>query len=148
MSTLEDVYSERILELAANISHTRRLEAPDATATAHSKLCGSTVTVDLRLDGDRVVDYGQTVKACLLGQSSAAIMGKLIVGSTAAELHEVASAARAMLKEGAPPPAGKWADLEVLEPIRDFKSRHPSTLLVFDAVEKALDEIEAKRKAD
>jgi NifU-like protein involved in Fe-S cluster formation len=146
MSTLEDVYSERILELAANISHTRRLEKPHATATAHSKLCGSTVTVDLKMEADRVTDYGQTVKACLLGQSSAAIMGKLIVGSTAAELHEVARRARAMLKDGASPPTGKWSALEVLEPIRDFKSRHPSTLLVFDAVEKALDEIEAKRQ--
>lgn len=144
MTALEDIYSERILELAANITHTGRLAGPDATATAHSKLCGSTVSVDLAMAGDRVTGYGQTVKACLLGQASAAIMGKLAVGATVAELREAARAARAILKEGAAAPGGKWHELEILAPIRDYKSRHASTLLVFDAVEKALDEIEGK----
>lgn len=147
MTALEDIYSQRILELAANIPRLVRLRNPDATATAHSKLCGSTVTVDVRMEGDVVTDYGQTVKACLLGQSSAAIMGRLAVGSTAVELKTVATAVRAMLKAGGPPPGGKWRDVEVLEPIRDYKARHASTLLVFDAVEKAIAEIEARRKA-
>lgn len=145
MVNLDDLYSGRILELAANIPHTERLAAPDATAKAHSKLCGSRITVDLEMDGDAVTDYGQDVKACLLGQSSASVMGRLIVGSTAEELREVGGIMRKMLKEGGDPPSGKWADLAVLQPVRDYKARHASTLLVFDAVEDAIRQIEAAR---
>jgi NifU-like protein involved in Fe-S cluster formation len=141
----EDIYSQRILELAGAMPRTARLAAPQATATAHSKLCGSTVTVDLAMEGDVVTDYGQSVKACLLGQSSASVMGREVVGSTAAELREVGRAMRKMLKEGGSPPDGKWGDLAVLEPVRDYKARHASTLLVFDAVEDAIRQIEAKR---
>jgi NifU-like protein involved in Fe-S cluster formation len=147
MTLPEDIYSQRILELAAAIPRTARLAAPEATATAHSKLCGSTVTIDLAMEGDVVTDYGQSVKACLLGQSSASVMGREIVGSTAAELREVGSAMRKMLKEQGPAPGGKWGDLAVLEPVRDYKARHASTLLVFDAVEDAIGQIEAKREA-
>lgn len=145
MVNLDDLYSGRILELAANIPHTERLAAPDATAKAHSKLCGSRITVDLEMDGDAVTGYGQDVKACLLGQSSASVMGRLIVGSTAEELREVGRIMRRMLKEGGEPPSGKWADLAVLQPVRDYKARHASTLLVFDAVEDAIGQIEAAR---
>ena len=145
MTLPEDIYSQRILELAAALPRTARLAAPEATATAHSKLCGSTVTVDLAMEGEVVTDYGQSVKACLLGQSSASVMGREIVGSTAAELREVGQAMRKMLKEGGTPPSGKWGDLAVLEPVRDYKARHASTLLVFDAVEDAIRQIEAKR---
>jgi len=143
MTLLSDIYNQKILELAANIPCTNRLEQPDASATAHSKLCGSTVTVDLRMRDGVVTDYGQTVKACLLGQSASAIMGHNIVGASADELREVGAQMRAMLKENGPPPSGKWKDLEVLEPVRDFKARHTSTLLVFDAVEDAIGQIEA-----
>ena len=145
MTSLDDIYSQRILELAADIPHSARLANPDASATAHSKLCGSTVTVDLVMDGDTVTGYGQSVKACLLGQSSAAIVGKLIVGTTAEEFHAVAASVRRMLKEGGAAPEGRWHDLVVLEPVRDYKARHASTLLVFDAVERAMAEIDAKR---
>ena len=148
MTLPEDIYSQRILELAAAIPRTARLEAPLASATAHSKLCGSTVTVDLAMEGDIVTDYGQSVKACLLGQSSASVMGREIIGSTAAELRAVGAAMRNMLKRGVPPPGGKWGDLSVLEPVRDYKARHPSTLLVFDAVEDAIAQIESRRTAD
>ena len=148
MTLPEDIYSQRILELAAAIPRTARLEAPLASATAHSKLCGSTVTVDLAMEGDIVTDYGQSVKACLLGQSSASVMGREIIGSTAAELRAVGAAVRNMLKRGGPPPGGKWGDLSVLEPVRDYKARHPSTLLVFDAVEDAIAQIESRRTAD
>ncbi len=144
MINLDDLYNGRILELAANIPCTGRLDAPDATAKAHSKLCGSRVTVDLTMDGDVVTDYGQEVKACLLGQSSASVMGDKIVGSTAAELREIGQQMRRMLKEGGTPPSGKWGDLAVLEPVRDYKARHASTLLVFDAVEDAIGQVEAK----
>jgi NifU-like protein involved in Fe-S cluster formation len=122
--------------------------APQASATAHSKLCGSTVTVDLAMEGEIVTDYGQSVKACLLGQSSASVMGREIIGSTAAELREVGAAMRNMLMQGGPPPGGRWGDLAVLEPVRDYKARHPSTLLVFDAVEDAIAQIESRRAAD
>src|SRR5262245_60497248 len=147
MTLPDDIYSQRILELAAALPRTARLGAPEATATAHSKLCGSTVTIDLAMDGDVVTDYGQTVKACLLGQSSASVMGREIVGSNAAELREVGRAMREMLKEGGPPPQGRWADLASLEPVRDYRARHASTLLVFDAVEDAIRQIETKRGA-
>lgn len=145
MALPDDIYSQRILELAANIPRAVRLASPEASATAHSKLCGSRVTIDLAMRGDVVADYGQSVKACLLGQSSAAVMGREIVGSTAAELRAVGAAMRKMLKEGGPPPEGRWADLAVLEPVRDYKARHASTLLVFDAVEDAIGQIEAAR---
>jgi NifU-like protein involved in Fe-S cluster formation len=149
MVDLQNLYNERILELAANIPFTRRLDAPHASASAHSKLCGSKIAVDLEMDGDVVTAYGQDVKACLLGQSSAAIMGHNIIGSTAAELRDIAAQMRRMLKEGGTPPAGRWADLAVLEPVRDIRARHASTLLVFDAVEDAIRQIEAARvKAD
>ncbi|MGH6803170.1 MAG: iron-sulfur cluster assembly scaffold protein [Methyloceanibacter sp.] len=144
----DDIYSQSILELAAAMPRTARLAMPQATARAHSKLCGSTVTVDLAMEGDLVTDYGQSVKACLLGQSAASVMGREIVGSTAAELRAVGSAMRRMLKEDGPPPHGKWRDLAVLEPVRDYKARHASTLLVFDAVEDAITQIEAKRAAE
>lgn len=147
MTLPEDIYSQRILELAAAIPRTARLAMPQATATAHSKLCGSTVTVDVAMEGDVVTDYGQKVKACLLGQSAASVMGREVVGSSAAELREVGAAMRKMLKEDGPPPHGKWGDLAALEKVRDYKARHASTLLVFDAVEDAIAQIEAKRGA-
>jgi len=145
MTLPDDIYSQRILELAAAISRTARLKAPQAMATAHSKLCGSTVTVDLTMEGDVVGDYGQSVKACLLGQSAASVMGREIIGSSVEELRAVGAAMRKMLKQGGPPPSGKWGDLAVLEPVRDYKARHASTLLVFDAVEDAILKIEARR---
>jgi NifU-like protein involved in Fe-S cluster formation len=145
MTQLSEIYNQRILELSANIPRGERLPEADATATAHSKLCGSTVTVDLKLAGDRVTAYGQTVKACLLGQAAAAVMGHNILGSSTRELREVGAAMRKMLKGGGPSPDGRWADLAVLEPVKDYKARHASTLLVFDAVESALAAAEAKQ---
>lgn len=144
---LNDVYNKRILELAANIPRVGRLEDRDATSTKVSRLCGSKVTVDLKLDDGRVVDFAHDVKACALGQASSSIMARNIIGSTPDELRAVAAQMRSMLKEGGPPPGGRWEDLAILEPVRDFKSRHASTLLTFDAVEDALDQIEAKAEA-
>ncbi|MCZ8187980.1 MAG: iron-sulfur cluster assembly scaffold protein [Beijerinckiaceae bacterium] len=142
---LDDVYNRRILELAADIPRQGRLAAPQASATAHSKLCGSTVTVDLVMEGDVVTDFAHEVKACALGQASSSIMARHVVGSTAAELREIREVARRMLKENGAAPEGKWADLRVLEPVRDYKARHASTLLTFDAVVDAIGQIEAKR---
>ncbi|RJF68611.1 iron-sulfur cluster assembly scaffold protein [Rhodopseudomonas palustris] len=144
---LNDIYNKRIIELAGNIPRLGRLPDPDATATAHSKLCGSTVKVDLKMDGDTVSDFAHEVKACALGQASSSIMASHVVGSTAAELRALRDSVRAMLKDnGAPPADGKWADIAVLEPVRDYKARHASTLLTFDAVVDAIGQIEAKRQ--
>ena len=145
---LDDVYNRRILELAADIPRLGRLEKADASATAHSKLCGSTVTVDLSMDGDTVTDFGHDVKACALGQASSSIMARNVVGSNADELRNIRHLMRRMLKEKGEPPAGKWADLAVLEPVRDYQARHASTMLTFDAVVAAIDEIAAKRKSE
>lgn len=142
---LSNVYSKRILQFAADIPLTDRLDDPDATAVAHSRLCGSKVTVDIRMDGDKVSAFGHEVKACALGQASSSIMARHVIGSTADELREVRAKMYAMLKENGPPPGGKWADLEILEPVRDFKARHASTLLTFDAVCDAIGQIEAAR---
>ncbi|PPD14777.1 MAG: iron-sulfur cluster assembly scaffold protein [Methylobacterium sp.] len=144
---LDDVYNRRILELAADIPRQGHLAAPDARATAHSKLCGSTVSVELAMDGDVVTDFAHEVQACALGQASSSIMARNVVGSTAGELREVREAVRRMLKEHGTPPAGKWEDLRVLEPVRDYKARHASTMLTFDAVVDAIGQIEAKRAA-
>jgi NifU-like protein involved in Fe-S cluster formation len=145
---LNDVYNRRILELAGNIPRLGRLPAPDASATAHSKLCGSTVTVDLKMEGDKVTDFAHEVKACALGQASSSIMARNVVGATAEELRRLREDVRKMLKEnGDPPGEGRWADIAVLEPVRDYKARHASTLLTFDAVVSAITEIEQKRGA-
>lgn len=141
---LNEVYNKRILELAADIPKIGRLAHPGASATAHSKLCGSTVTIDLAMKDGKVVDFAHEVRACALGQASSSIMARNIVGSTAEELRSVRSAMQKMLKENGPPPSGKWADLAVLEPVRNYQARHASTLLTFDAVVDAIGQIEHK----
>lgn len=142
---LDDIYNRRILALAADIPRLKRLDAPDASAVAHSRLCGSRVTVDLKMDGDVVSDFGHEVKACALGQASSSIMASHVVGSTADELRRVREEMYAMLKDNGPPPGGKWGDLDALIPVRDFKARHASTLLTFDAVVDAVDQVQARR---
>ena len=141
---IDDVYNGHILELAGNIPRIGRLEAPDASATAHSKLCGSTVTIDLKVEGGHVSDFAHEVKACALGQASSSVMARNIVGATPDELRTVRNEMRAMLKENGAPPQGRFADLKYLEPVRDYKARHASTMLTFDAVVTALDEIEGQ----
>ena len=142
---MDDVYNSRILEFAGNIPRIGRLDAPDASAKAHSKLCGSTVTVDLKLDDGKVSDFAHDVKACALGQASSSVMARNIIGATPDELRGVRQAMIAMLKENGPPPTGRFEDLKYLEPVRDYRARHASTLLTFDAVVDCLDQIEKKR---
>ena len=144
---LNDVYNSKILELAGNIPRIGRLESPDASATAHSKLCGSTVTVELKMEGDTVTDFAHQVKACALGQASSSIMARHVVGARSDELRALRDAVRKMLKEKGEAPGGRWEDIRVLEPVRDYKARHASTLLTFDAVVSAMDQIDAKRRA-
>ncbi|MBM1170763.1 iron-sulfur cluster assembly scaffold protein [Microvirga arabica] len=142
---LNEIYSRRILELAADIPHLGRLPDADASATARSKLCGSMVTVDVKLDGNVVTAFAHDVKACALGQASSSIMGRHVIGSTVEELRDLRERATHLLKRGGEAPQGKWEDLKVLEPLRDHKARHASILLTFDAVVDALNQIEARR---
>jgi NifU-like protein involved in Fe-S cluster formation len=144
---LDDIYNAKILELAGNIPRIGRLAEPDATARAHSRLCGSTVTVDVKMTDGRVSDFAHDVKACALGQASSSIMARNVIGSTPEELRRVREAMYKMLKESGAPPDGRWADLKYLEPVRDYKARHTSTLLTFDAVVDAVGQIEAKAAA-
>ncbi|WP_421983506.1 iron-sulfur cluster assembly scaffold protein [Roseibium sp.] len=145
---LDDIYNAKILEFAGNIPRIGRLEQPDATAKAHSKLCGSTVLVDVCVKDGVVTDFAHDVKACALGQASASIMAQNVVGASAQELRDVQKTMREMLKEGGEPPTGRFEDLKFLEPVREYKARHASTLLTFDAVVDALDQIDAKAKED
>ncbi|MGD0564382.1 MAG: iron-sulfur cluster assembly scaffold protein [Roseiarcus sp.] len=144
---LNDIYNTSILELAADIPRLGRLASPDASAKAHSRLCGSTVTVDLCLRDGRVSDFAHDVKACALGQASSSLMARHIIGAAPAELVALRETVTRMLKANGPPPSGKWADFAVLEPIRDYKARHASTLLTFDAVVDALGQIAARQAA-
>ena len=143
---INDIYNRKILGFAADIPRLQRLAHPDATAVAHSRLCGSKVTVDVSMKDGVVSDFGHEVKACALGQASSSIMARHVLGSTAEELRELRAQMYRMLKEEGPPPTGKWADLEALLPVRDFKARHASTLLTFDAVVDAVNQIEARAK--
>ena len=138
---LSDIYNRRVLELAADIPRQGRLPQPQASAKAHSKLCGSTVTVDLSLADGVVSDFAHDVRACALGQASSSLMARHVVGATPQELKALRERMVAMLKQGGPPPEGKWAEFAVLEPVRDYKARHASTLLTFDAVVDALNQI-------
>jgi len=142
---IDDVYNARILDFAGNIPRIGRLEDADAEASAHSKLCGSKVKVWLKMDGDQVADFAHDVKACALGQASSSIMASNIIGASASELREVRETMRKMLKENGPAPEGRFADLKFLEPVRDYRARHASTLLTFDAVNDCLDQIEVRR---
>lgn len=146
-SDLVKLYSARILALAANMPRTDRLPAPDATARKRSPLCGSTVTVDLRLDGDRIADYGQEVRACALGQASAAIVGANIVGLTEPQVRRARDQLLAMLKDGGPVPDAPFEGMEVLLPARDFKNRHASIMLALDATLEALAEARTRATA-
>lgn len=142
---IDDVYNTKILGFAGNIGRIGRLDHPDATAKAHSKLCGSTVVVDVAMRDGVVTDFAHDVKACALGQASSSIMAANVVGATAEELRAVREVMWKMLKEHGTPPEGRFADLKYLEPVRDYKARHASTMLTFDAVVDAIDQIEQKR---
>ncbi|SFU14368.1 iron-sulfur cluster assembly scaffold protein [Mesorhizobium sp. YR577] len=141
---IDDVYNAKILGFAGNIARIGRLDHPDATATAHSKLCGSTVTIDLKMENGIVTDFAHDVKACALGQASSSIMARHVVGATAEELRQVRETMRKMLKENGASPEGRFDELKYLEPVRDYKARHASTMLTFDAVVDAIGQIEKK----
>ncbi len=139
---IKTLYNDRIMALAGDIPRCERLDAPDATVFHESPLCGSRITLDLKMKDGKVADYGQTVRACTLGQAAASYMARRAVGRSGAELVALAEAMRRMLKEGAEPPGGDWRDLAMFQPAREFKSRHGSVLLAFEAVAKAVRQIE------
>ncbi|WP_316859889.1 iron-sulfur cluster assembly scaffold protein [uncultured Cohaesibacter sp.] len=140
---LDDIYNKKILEFAGNIPHLERLVSPQASSKAHSKLCGSTIEVDLVMEDGKVSEFGQGINACALGQAAASVVARHIIGADAAELRSLREQMRAMLEQNGAPPTGKWDDLKYLEPVRDYPARHASTLLVFDAVVEAIDKIES-----
>ena len=142
-SDLIKLYSGRILALAADIPHTARLDAPDASVKKRSPLCGSTVTVDVTLEDGRIAAFGQDVKACALGQAAAAVVGQNVIGRTRAEIETARDALRAMLKSDGPAPPAPFDGLEVLRPARDYKNRHASILLAVEATAEAVAEAEA-----
>jgi NifU-like protein involved in Fe-S cluster formation len=134
---IDDLYSTRILSLAANMPRAGRLSAPDGSAEKVARLCGSRVIVDVVMDGDRVADFAQEVKACALGQAAASVLGAHVIGATVSEIDMARDAFRAMLKTGGPPPDGRFSDLAMLEPVKDYAPRHASTLLAFEATADA-----------
>ena len=136
------LYSGRILELAAEIPLTERLDAPDATIKKRSPLCGSTVTVDVALDDGRISRFGQDVKACALGQASAAVLGAVVIGRTRAEIETARDQLKAMLTSDGPVPDAPFDGFEVLIPARDFRNRHASILLAIEATAEAVAEAE------
>lgn len=142
---MDDIYNNRILEFAGNIPLTGPMADADASADAHSKLCGSKVKVYVKMDGPVVSAFSHEVKACALGQASSSIMARHVVGATADEVRAARLAMLAMLKEGGEGPEGRFEDMRFLKPVKDYKARHASTMLTFDAVVKAIDEIEVKR---
>jgi NifU-like protein involved in Fe-S cluster formation len=140
---IDDLYSDRILALCANMPRAGRLVAPTASSEKVSKLCGSRVTVDVVMEGARVVDFAQDVRACALGQASAAVLGQSVIGASLGEIELARDALYAMLKADGPPPGGRFSDLAVLKPVKDYPARHASTLLAFEA---ALDAVRTAEK--
>lgn len=140
---LSDLYSQKILDLAGNAQLPGRLTGADASARKVSRVCGSVIEVDVKVREGAIVAYGHEISACALGQTSAAVVAREIVGTPVDEFRLVRQQMHAMLKENGAPPTGKWSDLGYLEPVRDYRARHMSTLLVFDAVVEALEKIES-----
>lgn len=135
---IDDLYSAKLLRLAAEIPRVGRLPAPDGSSEKVSKLCGSRVVVDVKVEGGRVADFAQDVKACALGQASASVLGANVIGASLSELESARDQFRAMLKEGGSPPEGRFSDLAMLAPVKDYPARHASTLLAFEAAAEAV----------
>jgi NifU-like protein involved in Fe-S cluster formation len=144
---MDDLYHPRILELAADIPHVGRLENPDGAATKVSRVCGSVVTVELKLEGGVISEIAVHPKACALGQAATGVLAMHAIGATPAEIREARDALRAMLKDGAPPPTGRFWELRHLEGVREYPPRHASTMLAFDAAVEALQQALAKVSA-
>ncbi|MBP1846826.1 SUF system NifU family Fe-S assembly protein [Rhizobium petrolearium] len=145
---MDDIYNSKILEFAGNITHAGTLPDADASSEKHSKLCGSKVRVYLKMNGDTVTDFAHEVRACALGQASSSIMARHVIGATAAEIRKAREDMLAMLKEGGEGPDGRFEEMRYLKPVKDYKARHPSTMLTFEAVVDAIDQIEARERTE
>ncbi|HYE44182.1 MAG TPA: iron-sulfur cluster assembly scaffold protein [Caulobacter sp.] len=142
---INDLYSARILALAANMPRAGRLAAPQGSAERVAKLCGSRITADVALDeAGAIADFAQEVQACALGQAAAAVLGENVIGASSDEIETALEAFRAMLKEGGPPPEGRFKDLAVLQPVKDYPARHASSLLAFEAALAAVRQAQAR----
>jgi NifU-like protein involved in Fe-S cluster formation len=141
-SDLIKLYSQRILALAADIPHRGRLDAPQASVRRRAPLCGSTVSVDLDVTDGRISRFGQDVKACALGQASAALMGRHVIGRTRAEIETARDQLKAMLSQGADPPGPPFEGYDVLNPAREYRNRHASIMLALEATAEAMAEAE------
>lgn len=137
---MDDLYHPRVLELAADMPHVGRLENPDGAATKVSRVCGSVVTVELNVRDGVVSEIAVHPKACALGQAATGVLAMHAIGATPAEIREARDALRAMLKDGAPPPSGRFWELRHLEGVREYPPRHASTMLAFDAAVEALEQ--------
>lgn len=136
---IDDLYSARILTLAANLPHAGRLAAPEGTGERVARLCGSKAIVDVALDDTgRVADFAQDVKACALGQAAAGVLGESVLGSTVAELLDTREAMLAMLKSGGDGPTGRFEGLRVLRQVTDYPARHASTMVAIEATLEAV----------
>ena len=134
---MDALYNKEILRLAAGLSRLERLENPGATVTKTSRICGSRITVDVAFEDGVVADYAHEVKACALGQASAAIVAEHVIGKGIDEIDAVGRAVEKLLKENGDPPEGEWADFGVFVPARAHKSRHSAILLPFEALREA-----------
>jgi NifU-like protein involved in Fe-S cluster formation len=133
-----DIYNKKILAFAASVPRVGRLEAPDASATAHSRICGSRITVDIKLDGNVITDYAHEPRSCAIGQAVASVVAQTVVGLAVDEVEEGAEIMSAVLRDKTMPPPGPWADLEPFLPVADFRSRHGSAMLPFQALQRAI----------
>ena len=141
---IDDLYSAQLLKLAANLPRSGRLAAPQASVEKVAKLCGSRVLVDVVVEDGRVADFAQEVKACALGQAAASVLGAHVIGATPEELERARDQFRAMLKADGAAPDGRFADLALLAPVKDYPARHASTLLAFEAAAEAVRQAETR----
>ncbi|MDE1158682.1 MAG: iron-sulfur cluster assembly scaffold protein [Neorhizobium sp.] len=144
---MDDIYNSKILEFAGNITRAGVLSDADAVSEKHSRLCGSKIRIFLKMDHGTVTDFSHEVKACALGQASSSVMARHVVGATADELRQARADMLAMLKDGGEGPSGRFEEMRYLKPVKDYKARHASTMLTFDAVVDAIEQIEAKTVA-
>ena len=146
---IDDLYSARILSLAANLPHSGRLAAPQGTAERVAKLCGSKAIVDVTLDDQgRIKEFAQAVKACALGQAAAGVVGESILGASASEILEARDAMLAMLKSGGDGPVGRFEGLRALKQVADYPARHASTMVALEATLDAVNQALEKHHSD
>ena len=146
---IDELYSARILKLAANLPHSGRLPVPDGTGERVAKLCGSKAVVDVALDTEgRIAGFAQDVKACALGQAAAGVLGEAVIGASLEELEAARDAMSAMLNSGGEGPEGRFEGLRALKQVADYPARHASTMVAIEAALDAMREALARKAPD